>query len=75
MHDEGVLEEIDRILEQEEFAPLFGSSRRLLRIVRGLVPHQKLTSDSLNFHPADMARWIRDGEETARRVISESPFA
>lgn len=74
-HDEGVLEEIDRILGQDEFAPLFGSTRQLLQIVRGLVPNEKLTDNSLHFHPADMARWMMDGAETARRVVTESPFA
>lgn len=73
-HDERVLGEIDRILGQDEFAPLFGSSRRLRRIVRGLVPHERLTDNSLRFHPADMARWMRDGEETAKRVLLDSPF-
>ena len=72
--DESVLQVVDGILGRDDFAPLFGASRRLLHIVKGLVPHERLTHNSLHFHPPDMTRWMRDGEETARRVLKESPF-
>ncbi len=69
------LEEIETILGRDEFASLFGGMCRVEKIVRGLRPKARLTDNSLRFDPADMVRWMRDGEETARRVVTESPFA
>ncbi len=68
------LEKIEAILGRDAFTSLFGGMCRVETIVKGLRPKARLTDNSLRFDPADMVRWMRDGEATAQQVVTESPF-
>lgn len=54
---------------------LFGPEKRLISIVKGLRPDLPLTEDSLTFDPVKMRSWVDLGEQKARQVIQQSPFA
>lgn len=73
--DAGARQRIEQILARPEYGPLFDTNNRLVEIVAGLQPDERLTDNSLEFDPEQMRRWIEMGEEKAREVITENPFA
>jgi hypothetical protein len=62
------------IFDKPEYAQLFGSEKRLVRIIDGIRPDQALTDNPMRFDPELMQRWIELGEQKARSVLTESPF-
>jgi hypothetical protein len=66
---------IRAIFEKQEYGELFGSEKRLVRIIDGLRPDNELTDNPLRFDPEQMKRWIALGERKARSVLTVSPFA
>jgi predicted acylesterase/phospholipase RssA len=66
---------IQAIFDKREYGELFGSEKRLVRIVDGLRPDQALTDNPMRFDPALMQRWIELGEQKARSVLTANPFA
>ena len=66
---------IQAIFDKQEYAGLFGSEKRLVRIIDGLRPDQALTDNPMRFDPELMRRWIALGEQKARSVLTTSPFA
>ncbi|UCF96871.1 MAG: patatin-like phospholipase family protein [Spirochaetaceae bacterium] len=65
---------IQAIFDKGEYAELFGSEKRLVRIVEGLRPDEALTDNPLRFDPQLMRSWITLGEQKARSVLTVSPF-
>ena len=74
-HDQNALKKLNEIFKKKEFRDLFGSQRRLVKIVTGLRPDDPLTEDSLSFEPAKMRIWVEWGGEKAREVVKANPFA
>ncbi len=68
------LQKLQAIFEREEFQALFGSEKRLVKIITGLRPDEPLTEDSLTFDPAKMRLWVNLGEQKAGEIILQSPF-
>jgi NTE family protein len=66
---------IRTIFDKPEYGELFGSEKRLVRIVEGLRPDRELTDNPLRFDPEQMQGWIRLGEQKVRSVLTTSPFA
>jgi NTE family protein len=66
---------IQAIFDKREYGELFGSEKRLVRIIDGLRPDQELTDNPLHFDPEQMQRWIELGEQKARSVLKTNPFA
>jgi hypothetical protein len=65
---------IQDLVSRRELEPLLGGRARLRRIIEGVRPDYELSSAPLEFHPAEMRRWMDHGREVARRVIATSPF-
>jgi hypothetical protein len=65
---------IQAIFDKEEYSDLFGSEKRLIRIIDGLRPDQELTDNPMRFDPALMQQWMVLGERTARSVVTTNPF-
>jgi len=72
--DSNALKKLRAVFNKEEFQSLFGSEKRLIKIITGLRPDEPLTEDSLTFDPAKMRMWVDWGEQKAREIIQESPF-
>lgn len=72
--DPTALQKLQAIFEREEFQALFGSEKRLVKIITGLRPDEPLTEDSLTFDPAKMRLWVNLGEQKAGEIIHQSPF-
>ena len=68
-------QKVEDTLHRPEFQDLFGPEKRLINIITGLRPDGPLTEDSLTFEPTKMRMWMDWGEQKAREVIKESPFA
>jgi predicted acylesterase/phospholipase RssA len=66
---------VQAIFDKPEYDELFGSEKRLVRIIDGLRPDQELTDNPMHFDPEQMQRWIQLGEQKARSVLTTSPFA
>lgn len=66
---------IQAIFDKQEYGDLFGSEKRLVRIIDGLRPDQALTDNPMRFDPELMQRWIELGEQKARSVLTTNPFA
>ena len=66
---------IRAIFDKSEYGALFGSEKRLVRIIDGLRPDQELTDNPMRFDPELMRRWIELGEQKARSVLTTNPFA
>jgi predicted acylesterase/phospholipase RssA len=66
---------IQAIFDKREYGELFGSEKRLVRIIDGLRPDKPLTDNPLHFDPELMRRWIELGEQKARSVLTSNPFA
>jgi predicted acylesterase/phospholipase RssA len=66
---------IQAIFDKPEYSDLFGSEKRLVRIIEGLRPDKVLTDNPLRFDPQLMRRWIELGEQKARAVVTTDPFA
>jgi NTE family protein len=73
--DAAALRKLQDVFDEDEYKALFGPEKRLLRIISGLRPDEPLTQDSLTFDPVEMGLWVEWGEQKARDVIRESPFA
>ena len=71
----GCRKKIQAIFEKREYGELFGSEKRLVRIIDGLRPDTELTDNPMRFDPEQMQRWIAQGEQKARSVLKTSPFA
>ena len=71
----GCRKKIQAIFEKREYGELFGSEKRLVRIIDGLRPDTELTDNPMRFDPEQMQRWIAQGEQKARSVLTTSPFA
>jgi hypothetical protein len=65
---------IQAILDKPDYADLFGSEKRLVRIIDGVRPDQALTDNPMRFDPQLMKRWIELGEQKARSVLTTNPF-
>jgi hypothetical protein len=72
--DPAVLKKLRKVFNKKEFSPLFGSEKRLIKIITGLRPDQPLTEDSLTFDPEEMRKWVKLGEQKAKKILKESPF-
>ena len=72
--DTTALRKLRAIFNKKEFGDLFGSEKRLVKIITGLRPDEPLTEDSLTFDPAKMRIWMELGEKKAKETIQESPF-
>lgn len=66
---------IQAVFDRNDYSDLFGREKRLVKIVEGLRPDKPLTDNPLNFDPQVMRRWIELGEQKAKSVITENPFA
>jgi len=66
---------IQAIFDKREYGDLFGSEKRLVRIIDGLRPDEALTENPMRFDPELMKRWVELGEQKARSVLTTSPFA
>ena len=66
---------IQAIFEKKEYGELFGSEKRLVRIIDGLRPDRELTDNPMRFEPEQMQQWIELGEQKARLLLTTSPFA
>jgi NTE family protein len=66
---------IQAIFDKEEYRELFGSEKRLVRIIDGLRPDQALTDNPMRFNPELMQRWIELGRQKAHSVLTTNPFA
>jgi predicted acylesterase/phospholipase RssA len=65
---------VQAILDKREYAALFGSEKRLVRIIEGLRPDEPLTDNPLRFDPERMQEWIELGDNKARSMLTVSPF-
>lgn len=72
--DTAALRKLRAVFNEKEFQALFGSEKRLVKIITGLRPDEPLTEDSLSFDPAKMRVWVDWGEKKAGKIIQESPF-
>lgn len=72
--DPAVLKKLRKVFNKKEFSPLFGSEKRLIKIITGLRPDQPLTEDSLTFDHTEMSRWVEWGEQKAKEILKVSPF-
>jgi len=72
--DSSALKRLRAVFSKKEFQALFGSEKRLIKIITGLRPDEPLTEDSLTFDPVKMRTWVDRGEQKAREAIQESPF-
>ncbi len=72
--DTAALKKLRAIFNKKEFKDLFGSEKRLVKMIAGLRPDEPLTEDSLTFDPAKMRIWVDMGEKKAEEIIQESPF-
>lgn len=72
--DPAILKKLRKVFNKKEFIPLFGSEKRLIKIITGLRPDQPLTEDSLTFDPTEMSRWVEWGEQKAKEILKVSPF-
>ncbi len=72
--DPSALDQLNRVFNKAEYAPLYGPDRRLIKIIKGLMPDQNLAEDSLIFDPVQMSQWMNWGEQKAREILTESPF-
>lgn len=72
--DKVTFNKIKAILNKKEYKDLFGSDKRLLKIITGIRPDFPLTDDSLSFDPVKMKQWVDLGEHKASQVITQSPF-
>ena len=68
------LAKLRNVFGREEFSPLFGSEKRLIKIVTGLRPDKLLTEDPLTFDPVKMKKWVALGWKKAEEVLKRSPF-
>jgi len=68
------IEKLNMVFMKDEFVPLLGPGKRLIKIITGLRPDKPLTEDSLKFDPDEMRKWVRLGEKKARKILKESPF-
>lgn len=66
---------VQAIFEKKEYSELFGSEKRLVRIIDGLRPDTELTDNPMRFDPKQMQQWIELGEQKARSVLTANPFA
>ena len=66
---------VQAIFNSEAYGELFGTGKRLVRIIDGLRPDRTLTDNPLRFDPERMRHWIELGERKARAVMAQSPFA
>ena len=73
--DQAALQKIKKVFNAEKYKAMFGSEKRLISIITGLMPDVSLTEDSLTFDPVKMKSWVELGEKKASDVIQASPFA
>jgi NTE family protein len=69
-----VRKKLEAILAKPAYQDLFGPEKRVIEIVPGLRPTQRLTENSLDFVPAEMRLWVEWGAEKAATIIQQSPF-
>ena len=72
--DPSALDQMNQVFNKAEYASLYGPGRRLIKIIKGLMPDQNLAEDSLVFDPIQMSQWMAWGEQKAREILTESPF-
>jgi predicted acylesterase/phospholipase RssA len=72
--DPSALKKLRKVFNKKEFGPLFGSEKRLIKIIKGLRPDKLLTEDSLTFDHIEMSRWVEWGEQKAKGILKVSPF-
>jgi NTE family protein len=65
---------LERIFEKDEYSAIFGSSKRLIRIVTGIRPDATLTDQPLTFEPTLMREWIELGQQKADEIVLSNPF-
>jgi predicted acylesterase/phospholipase RssA len=70
----GCRKRVQAVLDKREYGALFGSEKRLVRIIEGLRPDEPLTDNPLRFDPERMREWIELGDAKARTVLTTSPF-
>lgn len=73
--NQAALGKLQAVFDKQEFQDLFGSEKRLVKVISGLRPDEPLTEDSLTFDPVKMRSWVEKGEQKAREIIPQSPFA
>jgi NTE family protein len=72
--NQAALGKLQAVFDKQEFQDLFGSEKRLVKVISGLRPDEPLTEDSLTFDPAKMRDWVNQGEAKAKKIITKSPF-
>ena len=70
----GLQRRIKGIFAKDENRELFGTDKRVVRLIDGIRPDTSLTENPLTLDPVLMKKWMALGEEKADDVIVDSPF-